>query len=287
MGKVTDATKKASRGEAWVLAGFILLACSLLVAGFLGYLLIGTSAAEGRQQEHLLRDLGPVLPHDLITTSGNHPAPQTARQPLGTALGILEVPRLHLKAAFLEGAYENQLEVGPGHMEATPLPGQAGDAVVAGHRTTWGKPFADLDQLRIGDRAIATTPQGRFVFAVTSTSIVLPSDLGGIIATTGPSLTLLTCTPRYSASHRLLVHFDEVERSAPLSTQGTSLPIRVTGKHGAGWRTLLLGSIVALLIGVIIWQRHRTLLVATLSLVMLPSCYFFYAGLAALLPSGL
>ncbi len=275
------------RAEAWTILGLALLACSVFVAGFFGYLLIGTSIAEGRQQQHLLRDLGPVLPHDLITSSGANPAPSTAPAALGTALGILEVPRLHLNAAFLEGAQEGQLEVGPGHMEQTPLPGQAGDAVLAGHRTTWGKPFADLDQLQVGDRAIVTTRQGRFIFAATSSSIVLPSDRGGILITTGPSLTLLTCTPRYSASHRLLVHFDEVERSAPLNGAGPSSRVSVVHQRGSVWSAVLLATLLMVLVGLMICFRHRKRLVTTLFLVTIPVCFLLYESLATLLPAGL
>ncbi|MEI6701214.1 MAG: hypothetical protein WCL38_05615, partial [Actinomycetota bacterium] len=55
------------RAEVWSVLGFALLACSVLVAGFLGYLLIGTSVSEAEQQQRLPQDLGPILPRDMIT----------------------------------------------------------------------------------------------------------------------------------------------------------------------------------------------------------------------------
>jgi sortase A len=88
------------------------------------------------------------------------------------------------------------------------MPGQLGNAAVAGHRTTYGAPFYDLDRLDVGDLIEIDTFAGHFVYAVTGSTVVPPSGYAAVIPTTDSSvatLTLATCTPRYSARDRLIV----------------------------------------------------------------------------------
>jgi sortase A len=88
------------------------------------------------------------------------------------------------------------------------MPGQLGNSAIAGHRTTYGGPFLEIDELEPGDEIIVETPYGRFVYRTTTTEIVA-ADNWQVIATIDPavaSLTLTSCHPVGTASERIIVH---------------------------------------------------------------------------------
>ncbi|MFP5489152.1 MAG: class E sortase, partial [Acidimicrobiia bacterium] len=84
-----------------------------------------------------------------------------------------------------------------------------GNAAIAGHRTTYGAPFFDVDQLTAGDELIVTTITGdQYVYAVTGVEIVSASDYW-VVTTRDPNvaeLTLTSCHPKYTARDRIVVH---------------------------------------------------------------------------------
>ncbi len=133
----------------------------------------------------------------------------------GDPVGVLEIPKLGLDQVIVEGVAAPQLAVGPGHYPSTPLPGEAGNAAIAGHRTTHGAPFYGLDRLEVGDPIIVTTLQGRFTYRVARSSVVAPSDTAVLDPSARPELTLTTCNPKYSAAQRLIVVADLVTPPAP------------------------------------------------------------------------
>ena len=127
----------------------------------------------------------------------------------GQALARLEIPKIGLDKIVVPGVSLEDLKKGPGHYPETPLPGQLGNASIAGHRTTFGHPFSDIDQLAPGDQIIVTMFTGdRFVYEVASTEIVGP-DGYHVVTTTDPTvaeLTLTSCDPKYTARNRIAVH---------------------------------------------------------------------------------
>ena len=148
-------------------AGRILLALSVVVVLFVGYQLWGTGIVQARQQASLRsrfeRSLGvqregraPGAPAAVT------PGPPTADPAVGQPVGTLVIPRIGLDQVVVEGTGPSQLAAGPGHYPGTPLPGQQGNAAIAGHRTTHGRPFYDLDALASGDPITVTTLQGTF-----------------------------------------------------------------------------------------------------------------------------
>lgn len=84
----------------------------------------------------------------------------------GTPLMLLEIPGLHVHEVVFEGTDSDVLAKGPGHRRDTPLPGQAGTAVLMGRAAAYGGPFGHLDELAPGDTFRITTGQGRFTFRV-------------------------------------------------------------------------------------------------------------------------
>ena len=119
----------------------------------------------------------------------------------------LEIPSIGVDDYVVAGVEKSDLKKGPGHYPETPLPGQLGNAAIAGHRTTYGQPFYDIDQVTPGDEIIVTTPAGRFVYIATGQQIVGPNDYQ-VVATTDPTvatLTLTSCHPRYTARDRIVI----------------------------------------------------------------------------------
>lgn len=103
---------------------------------------------------------------------------------------------------------------GLGHYEETVGPGKVGNFSLAGHRTTYGRPLHDIEQVQDGDIIIVETKDVLYAYAVSSHEIVLPTDVGVIAAVPGdPSanatkkmITLTTCHPKFSAAQRYIVH---------------------------------------------------------------------------------
>ena len=89
----------------------------------------------------------------------------------------LEIPRIGLDEIVVSGVGVDDLQEGPGPLPRRPLPGEHGNAAIAGHRTTYGAPFLDIDKLKPGDEVVATTYAGRYVYKVTGTKIVSPSEI--------------------------------------------------------------------------------------------------------------
>ena len=120
--------------------------------------------------------------------------------------GQLEIASINLSQFIVSGTDEQSLEFGPGHYMQTALPGTGGNVGIAGHRTTFGAPFAKLDQVQIGDELILTVESKKFHYTVDEVRIV--EAIGGeyVLYNRGDDrLTLTTCHPRYSAKQRLVV----------------------------------------------------------------------------------
>jgi len=132
----------------------------------------------------------------------------------GDPIGRLQISRIGLDAVVQHGVTgaasldpdgdRSLLRKGPVHYGNTPLPGEGEPFAVAGHRTTYGAPFSRLDELRPGDRMVVQTPYAHLTYEVAKVTTVSPDDVG-VLLDRGYGLVLTTCTPRYSASHRLVV----------------------------------------------------------------------------------
>ncbi|MGI8984277.1 MAG: class E sortase [Acidimicrobiales bacterium] len=124
----------------------------------------------------------------------------------GDSLTRIKIPALDLDTVVVEGITPSALRAGAGHYPQTPLPCEGGNVSIAGHRTTYGRPFSNLDQLKPGDTIELTTPIGGCVYQVSRDPwVVEPTDMGVIDATAERSLTLTTCHPKGSAAQRLIV----------------------------------------------------------------------------------
>jgi sortase A len=129
----------------------------------------------------------------------------------GDPLGRIAIPKIGVSDVFVQGTGTADLRKGPGHYPATPLPGRRGTVAVAGHRTTYGAPFHDVDKLGRGDRIELTMPYGRFSYRVERTRIVPPTALWVTDRVGYDRLILSACHPLYSAAQRIIV-FARLER---------------------------------------------------------------------------
>lgn len=139
----------------------------------------------------------------------------------GRALTKIVIPDLDVETLVVHGTSPQALRAGAGHYPNTPLPGQAGNVAIAGHRTTYGKPFNRVDELNPGDRVWLITPVGEYEYAVSQDPWVTgPRDWSVIEPTVEPTLTLTTCHPKGSAAQRLIVRATLVQ-SHPPGTYGS------------------------------------------------------------------
>lgn len=135
---------------------------------------------------------------------------------VGSPLTRLEIPSLDVDVMVVEGTTPAALRAGAGHYPDTPLPGEIGNVAIAGHRTTYGRPFNRMDDLEPGDKVFLTTPIGKHTYEVTHTPwVVDPEDWTPIreYKKGGSFLTLTSCHPEGSAAYRIVVRAELVESS--------------------------------------------------------------------------
>ena len=123
----------------------------------------------------------------------------------GDPLGRLRIPRIGVSAVFVEGTAAADLRSGPGHYAGTPIPGERGTVGIAGHRTTYGAWFRNINRLRPGDRIAITMAYGRFAYRVERTRIVPPTAVWVTDRVAHDRLVLSACHPLYSAAKRIVV----------------------------------------------------------------------------------
>ena len=124
----------------------------------------------------------------------------------GDLLGRIEIPRLGVEVAILEGTSSQTLRLGVGHIIGTALPGEPGNVAIAGHRDTY---FRALKDIRPGDEIQIQTAAGVARYAVDWIQITAPGDSAILPHKSGSALTLVTCYPFYfvgSAPERYVVH---------------------------------------------------------------------------------
>ncbi len=130
---------------------------------------------------------------------------------IGDPMTRLKIPAIDVSTVVVEGTTASALRAGAGHYVNTPLPGETGNVGIAGHRTTYGKPFANLDRLKPGDEVILETPIGTHAYRVSRDPFVVEAtDWSVVSQTPTPSLTLTACHPKGSARQRIIVRAEMV-----------------------------------------------------------------------------
>jgi sortase A len=231
--------------------------------------------------------------------------------PNGAPIGTIDIPSIGADYVVVEGVDAADLALGPGHYPGTPLPGQPGNAAIAGHRTTYLAPFFNLDQLKAGDPIYVTTTQGRFEYVVHDSEVVSPSDTSVLDQTSIPELTLTTCNPRYSAAQRLVVQAIMQIPTGGTTATGTPSPkepavkrsntnshstreaVTMPSSGNATWESVWWGA-VCLVVAVATWSLVRRRFRSALRWVLvalgisgfLVVLFFFFGAVSQLLPPG-
>lgn len=203
------------------------IAVGVLILLFVVYQLWGTGIREAQAQRKLenefeqrLGDAGVSAPDESAqgpapTTTTTAPGPAPAPAAEGDAVAHVRIPAIGVDKIVVEGVTLEDLKRGPGHYPDTPLPGQPGNAAIAGHRTTYGAPFNRIDELVPGDEILITTVQGAFRYEVSDQLIVSPKEVAVLDDFGDNRLTLTACHPKYSARQRIVVVAALVGEAAP------------------------------------------------------------------------
>ncbi|MFI5047864.1 MAG: class E sortase [Acidimicrobiia bacterium] len=279
--------------------GRVLITVGLLILLFVVYQLWGTGILQARSQDALgeqfdrqvkehnagttTTTLDPTAPTVPVPTAVPATIPPSNLPDTGQVVADLEIPKIGLNQYVIEGINVDDLRQGPGHYPSTPFPGQEGNVAIAGHRTTYGHPFGDLDQLATGDEIKLTdTQQVTHVYKVTRDPFAVSPDDGNVLLPTDDqafpghklaTLTLTTCNPKYSAAQRLIVTatLELPPGVAPLPpTVRENAPVAIAGLKGdtSSRAPAILWGAIVLLVGLAWWWLfHRY-----------PRWYVWFAG---------
>jgi sortase A len=269
----------------------MLVTIGLLILLFVAYQLWGTGIFTARAQHKLrgefaqeLRDNPTVASTSTTASPATGGAATTTTAPATTAPKVVQtvqeggaVARIRIRKIgvddiVVQGTARSDLAKGPGHYPASPMPGQIGNAAIAGHRTTHSKPFYDLNELVPGDDIILETSYGTFTYRMYQQLIVAPTDVSVVAPTKDAELTLTTCNPRFSARQRMVVKAKlVVNKSSPALVKvplKVIAPVRSTGDSSSSLKDSLSGDVssrtptfvwgaIALLFGLLWWWVYR------------------------------
>ena len=270
--------------------GRALITIGVLILLFVAYQLWGTGISEARDQHRLKHQFKTVQ-------QAPPPNPQVALPPPpeGDAVAIVEIPKINVNKAVVQGVGTEDLKKGPGHYPSTPMPGEKGNAAIAGHRTTYGHPFYDLDALKPGDDIYISTRTGKFHYQVDHSMNVDPHDVAVLDSTPDNRLTLTTCTPRFSAAQRLIV-VSRLIGPAVEAPPPTPAQVRVLAKAGlSGQQSAKTPAIQWGLLAALVffgtwyfarrWRRWPAYFLG--APVFLFVLFFFFENVARLLPANI
>ena len=205
MTKPMDAIVQFLRARRWariLLTAIIPGGLAVLAVALLGYPLY-TNFSQDRIQNRLKHEIAsPALKQTY----------QARGAKVGDPLTRIVIPAIKLDVVVVEGTTPSALRAGAGHYPNTPLPCEGGNVAIAGHRTTYGKPFANVDLLHVGDVITLETPIGVCTYQVVQAPFVTLPDgklaNGTSVIDNSPGqsvLTLTACHPKGSASHRIVI----------------------------------------------------------------------------------
>lgn len=305
-------------GRSCITAGVVILL-------FVAYQLWGTGIREAQAQNRLenqfteLLDDADSIPApssttsrptpssdrpDSTSTTTTAPPPETvapiAPVPEGEPTARMIIPKIGVDKIIVEGVSLRDLKKGPGHYPETPLPGQEGNAAIAGHRTTYGAPFHRIDELVPGDEILVETVQGKFRYLVTEQLIVSPTQVEVLEDKGDNRLTLTACHPKYSARQRIIVvaQLAPEEKALPqpprVDHDGAPAkpPAALDDIDGAGAPALpaILLGVLSALVWILAWLLGRAWRKWPAYALGLPfflvALFFFFEEFSRLLPSN-
>ncbi len=212
-----DDRGRAPRVIKW-LSTAVLVAClgiALFVGARIGYGYLGAWAGQDA-----LRDLFSITGNGSVDPGYLEDEAFALRQELNhlDPVGEINIPGIGSRWMIVEGADDEALTRGPGHLVETPLPGAGGNFTVAGDRVLYGAPFLHLDEMAPGDIIKVKMPYATFTYRVRETFIVTPEDMSVLEPVGYEAITLLTCDPPWDIKRRIVVR-GELERVEAAGTE--------------------------------------------------------------------
>jgi sortase A len=309
--------------------GRICITAGVLILLFVAYQLWGTGIREAQAQNALESEFEDRIDvvEDTTTTTTLPDAPDApteapaVTEPLppppppadGDAVARLRIPAIDVDKIVVEGVHVSDLKRGPGHYPDSPLPGQPGNAAIAGHRTTYGAPFNRLDELEQGDEIQVTTAQGAFRYEVQRQLIVNPDQVEVLDDFGDNRLTLTACHPKYSARQRIVIVASLAGDAAPgpatgppddgnpgndsgiesddggSAGGGQTIDAGLGGERASAWPAIMLG-VACALIWIAAWLLGKLWRTWPAYLVGLPVflvvLFFFFENFSRLLPAN-
>ena len=265
------------------IAGQVLLVFGVLLGGFLLFVFVFSGLSEGRAQAGLQRRFEKPL------TGGS--AAIAARIRYGTPVARVDIPAAGIHQIVVEGTTPAQLQRAPGHVAVTPLPGEVGNAVIAGHRIAFGGPFSGLSRLKSGAKIQVLTGQGHFTYVVSSHQVVAPSDVKPFQATRDNRLTLVTAD-NLGASKRLVIVAELRGHAKPFAPGRRTVLAAADGGlvgQSGNWGGLIFWSLVLLVVAAGSVLAYRKMprwssYLATTPVIVLVA-WLIYQNLAGVLPA--
>lgn len=204
-------------GELFITAGF-------LVFLFLGWQLWLNDIIVGDQQNHVAEDLAKSWDSGDVSLNQESTIPNfgepavTATPGAASTFAVMYAPRFGSdwvrEIAEGIGVVDVLNTRRIGHYPQTQLPGQLGNVALAAHRLTYGAPFSDIDQLRLGDKLYLKTQDGYYTYSFRNLEYVSPEGVGvlepvpqhpGEVAT-DRILTIMSCNPKFSVAERIVAY---------------------------------------------------------------------------------
>ncbi len=179
-------------------AGVLIGGLGVLIIFLLGYIYVFTPLSAARSQHSLLQQIQ-AQPADTYNLAVGKIPPE------GSPLAVLEIPSIHLNQVVVQGTDVNDLQMGPGHMPTSSLPGQRGNAVIAGRRATYGATFGSIGSMHRGQTITVVDGLGKFHYRVTSVVYAESGRHDVVTQSADNRLTLVTAGSGYWPSGRLAV----------------------------------------------------------------------------------
>lgn len=205
--------------------GELLITAGVLVFLFLGWQLWLNDLIVGAEDNHAAAALAQTWEienpptRDVPVTPIDYGDPVVSAAPANAkTLAIMYVPRFGADwtREIAEGIglsdVLNTRRIG--HYPTTQMPGDVGNFAVAAHRLTYGAPFRDIDQLRLGDRIYVMTPDGYYTYLFRNLEYVDKHGVGVLdpvpqqadVEPTTRLLTLMSCNPKWSTAERIVAY---------------------------------------------------------------------------------
>lgn len=138
-----------------------------------------------------------AIPKHLVAISGSEPASRIVIPKIGLDAAVVETPPT--------GGVWQVADWAVGHLTSTPNPGSAGNSALSAHDDIKGEIFKRLGELVPGDQVRVYTRHALFTYIVTGQQAVDPSDVAVLNPTKAATITLITCTPYWVDTQRLVV----------------------------------------------------------------------------------